>query len=108
MGGSHTVTAIATRASTASRPTRARLAIRTIPGLHHGIWSGVFPVRGISGLLERLAGAARQRGLLEAGASVSAARAFALVRDIPYGRASSRRPEVIIDEWRGTCSGKHY
>lgn len=68
----------------------------------------MFPVRGISGLLERLAGAAQQRGLLEAGASVSAARAFALVRDMPYGRASSRRPEVIIDEWRGTCSGKHY
>ena len=35
-------------------------------------------------------------------------RAFQLVRDIPYSRASSREPETIIGEWRGTCSGKHY
>ena len=26
---------------------------------------------------------------------------------MPYQRASSRRPESIIEEWRGTCSGKH-
>lgn len=62
----------------------------------------------MSGLLQRLTAAARQRGLLDAGAAVSAAHVFALVRDIPYRRASSRRPEAIIDEWRGTCSGKHY
>ena len=61
----------------------------------------------MSGLVERLAAAARRRGLLDATA-VSAACAFALVRDMPYRRASSRRPEAIIDEWRGTCSGKHY
>lgn len=34
--------------------------------------------------------------------------AFLLVRDMPYTRASSRDPETIIREWRGTCSGKHY
>jgi hypothetical protein len=62
----------------------------------------------VSGLVERLAAAARQRGLLEAGAAVSPATTFALVRDMPYRRASSRRPEAIIDEWCGTCSGKHY
>lgn len=27
---------------------------------------------------------------------------------MPYTRASSRDPETIIQEWRGTCSGKHY
>jgi hypothetical protein len=25
-----------------------------------------------------------------------------------YSRASSREPAVVIREWRGTCSGKHY
>ena len=39
---------------------------------------------------------------------LTAARAFELVRDMPYARASSREPEVTIAEWRGTCSGKHY
>ena len=34
--------------------------------------------------------------------------AFYLVRDMPYGRASSRDPLATIREWRGTCSGKHY
>jgi hypothetical protein len=34
--------------------------------------------------------------------------AFYLVRDMPYGRASSREPRATIREWRGTCSGKHY
>lgn len=33
---------------------------------------------------------------------------FRLVRDMPYGRASSREPLITIREWRGTCSGKHY
>ena len=51
---------------------------------------------------------ARARGLIGAGDSVAAADAFALVRDMPYQRASSREPEAIIQEWRGTCSGKHY
>jgi hypothetical protein len=27
---------------------------------------------------------------------------------MPYRRASDRRPETTIDEWQGTCSGKHY
>jgi len=31
-----------------------------------------------------------------------------LVRDMPYQRTSTREPEAIIQEWRGTCSGKHY
>ena len=39
---------------------------------------------------------------------VDAKAAFALVRDMPYQRASTREPEAIIQEWRGTCSGKHY
>jgi len=34
--------------------------------------------------------------------------AFYLVRDMAYGRASSRDPFTTIREWRGTCSGKHY
>lgn len=50
----------------------------------------------------------RRRNLLAAGESLSAATAFALVRDMPYQRASSREPEAIVKEWRGTCSGKHY
>lgn len=56
-------------------------------------------------LLER---ESRERGLLSNGEPLSAERAFALVRDMPYRRASSRKPEVIVEEWRGTCSGKHY
>lgn len=51
---------------------------------------------------------ARKRGLIAADEKVTPASAFALVRDMPYQRASSRRPESIIEEWRGTCSGKHY
>ena len=31
-----------------------------------------------------------------------------MVRGIPYQRTSTREPEAIIQEWRGTCSGKHY
>ena len=50
----------------------------------------------------------RRRGLLSDGEPLTAERAFALVRDMPYRRASSRRPGAIIEEWRGTCSGKHY
>jgi hypothetical protein len=50
----------------------------------------------------------RERTLLSGGKPLTAERAFALVRDMPYRRASSRRPEAIVEEWRGTCSGKHY
>ena len=59
----------------------------------------------LSKTLERIAHA---RGLMTADEKLTAASAFALVRDMPYQRASSREPEAIIREWRGTCSGKHY
>ena len=49
-----------------------------------------------------------KRGLIASDQTLTAESAFALVRDMPYQRASSRRPESIIEEWRGTCSGKHY
>jgi hypothetical protein len=50
----------------------------------------------------------RKRGCLSADEPLTVERAFALVRDMPYRRASSRKPEATIEEWRGTCSGKHY
>jgi len=59
-------------------------------------------------LIDMLKKEAVRRGLLPAGAEIDAATAFTLVRDMPYRRASDRRPETIILEWRGTCSGKHY
>jgi hypothetical protein len=59
-------------------------------------------------LVEHLQSEAVERGLLEPRTEIDAARAFALVRDMPYMRASSREPETTIREWRGTCSGKHY
>ena len=62
----------------------------------------------MTSLLSLLEQESRERGLLSEGESLSAERAFALVRDMPYRRASSRRPEAIVEEWRGTCSGKHY
>lgn len=40
--------------------------------------------------------------------SLTAAKAFELVREMPYRRASGRDPATTIREWRGTCSGKHY
>lgn len=62
----------------------------------------------MTSLLSLLERESRSRGLLPGGESLSAERAFALVRDMPYRRASSRKPEAIIEEWQGTCSGKHY
>ncbi|MBE2223598.1 MAG: hypothetical protein IAF02_18800 [Anaerolineae bacterium] len=59
-------------------------------------------------LLALLKDEAIKRDLLTAEANIDAATAFYLVRDMPYIRASSREPETIIQEWRGTCSGKHY
>ncbi|MBK8988404.1 MAG: hypothetical protein IPM39_20445 [Chloroflexi bacterium] len=59
-------------------------------------------------LLDVLRAEAVRRGLLAETAVIDAATAFHLVRDMPYIRASSRQPEAIIQEWRGTCSGKHY
>ncbi|MDA0351157.1 MAG: hypothetical protein O3A10_02965 [Chloroflexi bacterium] len=58
-------------------------------------------------LVPTLKAAAVDRGLIAADQPVDAATAFALVRDMPYRRASSREPAVTIAEWRGTCSGKH-
>jgi hypothetical protein len=58
-------------------------------------------------LVPTLRASAVERGLLLEGAPVDAALAFALVRDMPYRRASARDPEATIAEWQGTCSGKH-
>jgi hypothetical protein len=59
-------------------------------------------------LLKLLQSEAVKRGLLESKMEIDAATAFTLVRDMPYLRASSREPQTTIQEWRGTCSGKHY
>ena len=59
-------------------------------------------------LLEILKSNAVERGLLGPNEKIDLEKAFLLVRDMPYIRASSRDPEPIIQEWRGTCSGKHY
>jgi len=59
-------------------------------------------------LLKTLKLKAIEKGLLEPEEEIDAEKAFTLVRDMPYTRASSRSSETIIDEWRGTCSGKHY
>ena len=62
----------------------------------------------MASLLSLLEQQSRERGFLADSESLTAERAFALVRDMPYRRASSRKPETIVEEWRGTCSGKHY
>ena len=49
-----------------------------------------------------------RRELIDSETEIDAELAFSLVRDMPYRRASDRRPETTIKEWRGTCSGKHY
>ncbi len=59
-------------------------------------------------LLEKLKSKAIEKRLINEEDDIGAERAFQLVRDMPYTRASSRDPEIIIAEWRGTCSGKHY
>lgn len=59
-------------------------------------------------LLDILKSKATEKGLLTPGEEIDAEKAFTLVRDMPYTRASSRDSETIIEEWRGTCSGKHY
>jgi hypothetical protein len=58
-------------------------------------------------LLAAFRRAAVDRGLLDANVRIDAALAWALVRDMPYERASDTGPETLVDEWRGTCSGKH-
>ena len=62
----------------------------------------------MASLLDGLEQESQRRGLLPAGEPLTPAIAFALVRDMPYQRASSREPEAIVREWKGTCSGKHY
>jgi len=59
-------------------------------------------------LLDTLKSKAIDRGLLNQKDKIDLEKAFLLVRDMPYTRASSRDHETIIEEWRGTCSGKHY
>jgi len=59
-------------------------------------------------LLETLKSEAIQRGLHKPEEEIDLKKTFFLVRDMPYTRASSRDSDVIIHEWRGTCSGKHY
>lgn len=59
-------------------------------------------------LLELLKSKAIEKGLLKPGDEIDLEKAFLLVRDMPYTRASSGDRETIIGEWRGTCSGKHY
>jgi hypothetical protein len=67
------------------------------------VWQNIYTM-----LLEALKSEALQRGLLKPEEEIDLKRAFFLVRDMPYTRASSRDSETIIHEWRGTCSGKHY
>ena len=62
----------------------------------------------MTNLLPLLEGKSRQRSLVTADEPLTAAACFALIRDMPYRRASSRQPEATIREWQGTCSGKHY
>lgn len=62
----------------------------------------------MSSLLSLFEQESRARGFLADNDPLTPERAFAMVRDMPYRRASSRKPEAIIDEWCGTCSGKHY
>jgi len=59
-------------------------------------------------LLESLKSKAVEKGLLRPEEEIDLEKAYILVRDMPYIRASSRDPETIIQEWRGTCSGRHY
>jgi len=59
-------------------------------------------------LLKTLKAKAIEKGLLKPKEEIDLEKTYTLVRDMPYIRASSRDPETIIQEWRGTCSGKHY
>jgi hypothetical protein len=59
-------------------------------------------------LIDKLITEAEARGLVDPNLQVDLATAFRLVRDMAYQRATDRRPDTLIREWRGTCSGKHY
>ena len=43
---------------------------------------------------------ARKRGLIQDEPELSISQIFSLIRDMPYLRASSRQPKVILEEWR--------
>jgi hypothetical protein len=59
-------------------------------------------------LLDQLKSEALKRDLIGQDIALDPELVFTLVRDMPYQRASDRRPETTIAEWQGTCSGKHY
>ena len=59
-------------------------------------------------LLTMLEVESKKRGLARSGRTVDAKAPFALGRDMLHRRASTSEPEAIIQEWLGTCSGKHY
>ncbi len=51
-------------------------------------------------LLSMLEAEGRKRSLIRSGQTVDAKAAFALLKDMPYQRASTREPEAIIQEGR--------
>ena len=59
-------------------------------------------------LLDLLKEKAVSLDLVPSNETITVDKAFYLVRDMPYQRASDREPATIIQEWQGTCSGKHY
>ena len=61
-----------------------------------------------SSMLALLRDEAGRRGLVARDCKLSPGLVFSLIRDMPYQRASSRQASAIVQEWRGTCSGKHY
>jgi hypothetical protein len=60
------------------------------------------------GLLSDLKTAAVARRRFPDDERLTPASLFALVRDMPYERASDAEPETAMEEWRGTSWGKHY
>ena len=62
----------------------------------------------IMNLILELKKGAAIRGIIDDSQEMDPGLVFSLVRDMPYQRASDRKPETTIAEWRGTCSGKHY
>ena len=59
------------------------------------------------GLLADFRAAAVARARLPDDAQLTVPAIFAVVRDLPYERASDCRPATTIAEWRATCTGKH-
>jgi len=51
--------------------------------------------------IEKLKSQAVAKRLLKPEEQINLERAFVLIRDMPYTRASSRDPEITIQEWRG-------